>query len=128
MTHLIQSLDLVQATLCFTVLVFQGRLVYSPNYPGSSPFDLIYDIQQTYFFQTFDRDGSGKISADELRQMMHTLGERLTDDEIEDMIREADEDGDGQIDYRGKLTASVLIQPTSISLCYLLISVEFPVV
>ena len=35
--------------------------------------------------------------------MMQTLGERLSDDEIEDMIREADIDGDGQIDYRGRL-------------------------
>ena len=53
-------------------------------------------------FRTFDKDGSGRISADELRQVMHTLGETLTDEEIEDMIREADTDGDGQINYQGK--------------------------
>ena len=30
---------------------------------------------------------------------MANLGEKLTDDEIEEMIREADADGDGEVDY-----------------------------
>ena len=30
---------------------------------------------------------------------MQNLGERLTDDEINEMIREADDDGDGEVDY-----------------------------
>lgn len=55
-------------------------------------------------FHTFDLDHSGKISADELRKVMHSLGEALTNDEIDDMIREADIDGDGQINYEGTHT------------------------
>ena len=35
---------------------------------------------------------------------MHSLGERLTDADIEEMIREADIDGDNQIDYEGSTT------------------------
>lgn len=46
-------------------------------------------------FKVFDKDGSGKISAAELRQVMHNLGEKLSDGEVEEMIREADTDGDG---------------------------------
>lgn len=46
-------------------------------------------------FKVFDKDGSGKISADELRQVMHNLGEKLSDQEVEDMIKEADTNGDG---------------------------------
>ncbi|KAF9992545.1 hypothetical protein BGZ80_010803 [Entomortierella chlamydospora] len=44
-------------------------------------------------FKSFDKDGNGYISPDELRQVMTSLGEQLTDIEIEEMIREADENG-----------------------------------
>ena len=49
-------------------------------------------------FDVFDKDGSGTISADELRQVMKSLGENLTDEEIDEMIREADKDKNGTID------------------------------
>lgn len=35
----------------------------------------------------------------QLRNVMINLGERLTDDEAEQMIREADLDGDGRVSY-----------------------------
>eukprot|EP00923_Selenidium_pygospionis_P035350 GHVN01061684.1.p1 GENE.GHVN01061684.1~~GHVN01061684.1.p1 ORF type:complete len:152 (-),score=37.37 GHVN01061684.1:188-643(-) len=50
-------------------------------------------------FKVFDRDGNGFISAAELRHVMTNLGEKLTDEEVDEMIREADVDGDGQINY-----------------------------
>ena len=50
-------------------------------------------------FKVFDKDGNGYISAAELRHVMTNLGEKLTDDECDEMIREADIDGDGQINY-----------------------------
>merc|ERR1711916_175482 len=50
-------------------------------------------------FRVFDKDGNGFISAAELRHVMTNLGEKLTDEEGDEMIREADVDGDGQINY-----------------------------
>jgi len=45
------------------------------------------------------KDGNGYISAAELRHVMTNLGEKLSDEEVDEMIREADVDGDGQINY-----------------------------
>ena len=39
------------------------------------------------------------MSCLQLRHVMINLGEKLTDEEVEQMIREADLDGDGQVDY-----------------------------
>lgn len=46
-----------------------------------------------------DKDGSGKIDATELRNIMLSLGENLSDEEVNQMIKEADLNGDGEIDF-----------------------------
>ena len=50
-------------------------------------------------FKVFDRDGNGLISPNELQHVMTSLGENVTADEVEEMIKEADLDGDGHINY-----------------------------
>ena len=52
--------------------------------------------------QIFDKDSNGYITASELKYVMHNLGEKLTDEEVDEMIKEADLDGDNQINYDGK--------------------------
>ena len=51
-------------------------------------------------FKVFDRDGNGKISAHELRYVMLSSGEDLTEQDIQEMVMEADIDGDGFIAYQ----------------------------
>ncbi|KAG0547651.1 hypothetical protein BDA96_01G098500 [Sorghum bicolor] len=50
-------------------------------------------------FEVLDKDQNGFISPIELRTVMTNLGEKMTDEEVEQMIREADTDGDGQVNY-----------------------------
>merc|ERR1740139_1540782 len=65
-------------------------------------------------FKVFDRDGNGFISAAELRHVMTNLGEKLTDEEVDEMIREADVDGDGQINYE-EFTTLTLYDPFTVT-------------
>lgn len=62
----------------------------------------IADLAAQEAFKVFDRDNNGYISAAELRHVMTSIGEKLTDDEVDEMIREADQDGDGRIDCEQK--------------------------
>ena len=50
-------------------------------------------------FRKFDRDGNGFISASELAYSMAKMGHPLTVTELGEMIREADMDGDGRINF-----------------------------
>ena len=50
-------------------------------------------------FKIFDKDGNGFITSQELRHVMTHLGEKITEDEADVMIKEADLDGDSRINY-----------------------------
>jgi calmodulin len=50
-------------------------------------------------FKVFDYNGNGYITVQELRNVMLTLGEYLTSDEVDELVKEADLDNDGQINY-----------------------------
>lgn len=50
-------------------------------------------------FRVFDKHNRGFISASDLRAVLQCLGEDLSEEEIEEMIREVDVDGDGRIDF-----------------------------
>ena len=58
-----------------------------------------FDEELKEAFKVFDRDQNGFITSHELRHTMTNLGDNLTPEEVEEMIKEADLDNDQQIDF-----------------------------
>ncbi len=54
-------------------------------------------------FRVFDADGSGSISVAEFKDAALEMGEIFSEEEVDEMIREIDIDGDGQINYEGRV-------------------------
>lgn len=59
------------------------------------------EIQQTIYnaFVCFDADGSGYITKDELGGALTASGDAPTETQLDEIIKEADQDGDGKINY-----------------------------
>jgi len=52
-------------------------------------------------FQAFDLDKNNYIGISELKHVLTLIGERVTDEEVDEMIRLADTDGSGQVSFDG---------------------------
>nr|BAA86916.1 troponin C-short [Mizuhopecten yessoensis] len=50
-------------------------------------------------FRVLDKEKKGVIKVDVLRWILSSLGDELTEEEIENMIAETDTDGSGTVDY-----------------------------
>ena len=57
---------------------------FSPSLQGTDPEDVIKNA-----FGCFDEDNVGLIHEDRLRELLTTIGDRFTDDEVDEMYREA---------------------------------------
>lgn len=62
------------------------------NYLGS-----IDEVRKV--FNKFDKNGDGKISADELKDVLRSLGSKTSPEEVKRVMDEIDKDGDGYIDF-----------------------------
>ena len=50
-------------------------------------------------FDTFDTNGDGLVSIEELLELMDQIGENMSRAEAEDALRRGDTDGDGQLSF-----------------------------
>lgn len=62
--------------------------------------DAEHERKMVEAFKFFDKDNSGYITAEELRSVLDSIGEKLSKAEIEEIIRQADVDGDHTINYQ----------------------------
>jgi calmodulin len=51
-------------------------------------------------FRIFDKEGRGYIGAEDIRHLLLMLGESMTEEEVEEIITQADMDGDGKVSYQ----------------------------
>lgn len=59
--------------------------------------DVVKEMQ--HVFDNFDGNADGLITAEDLGSIMRSLGESPSDEELKEMIREADPDGSGSVDF-----------------------------
>mmetsp|Transcript_40311 Transcript_40311/g.61513 ORF Transcript_40311/g.61513 Transcript_40311/m.61513 type:complete len:176 (-) Transcript_40311:66-593(-) len=71
---------------------FIAACMYSQDYSEER------QIKQAFMY--FDKDNSGTISSDELRQCLQSEDQTLSDDEVNALISEVDTNQDGMIDYK----------------------------
>ena len=71
---------------------FIAACMYSQDYSQEK------QIKQA--FQYFDKDNSGTISAEELRLCLQSEDQTMTDEEVNKLISEVDQNQDGLIDYK----------------------------
>merc|ERR1711976_119049 len=50
-------------------------------------------------FRVLDKEKKGEVNVNELRWILKSLGDDLTEEDIDDMIADVDTDGSGWVDY-----------------------------
>lgn len=55
-------------------------------------------------FRIYDKEGNGYITTDVLKEILHEIDPELTNDDLDGIIEEVDEDGSGTLDFDGKCT------------------------
>ncbi|XP_065177155.1 myosin regulatory light polypeptide 9-like [Sycon ciliatum] len=68
--------------------------IFGEKLNGTDPEDVIRNA-----FACFDEGGTGFIHEDRLKELLMTMGDRFTEDEVDDMFRSAPIDSSGNFDY-----------------------------
>ncbi|KAH0468914.1 hypothetical protein IEQ34_002146 [Dendrobium chrysotoxum] len=107
MIAIMKSIGRSPSNIEFTDIINHIDFDFRGNFDLTELFNLTTEIVEEInkedelkeVFKVFDRDQKGFISATELKNVLISLGEKLTDEEAEQMIKEADFDGDGKVNY-----------------------------
>ena len=61
-------------------------------------------------FRLYDKEGNGYITTDVLREILRELDDKITPDDLDQMIEEIDSDGSGTVDFDGEFRGRRLRQ------------------
>ncbi|EEC03752.1 myosin regulatory light chain, putative [Ixodes scapularis] len=70
--------------------------IFGERVSGTDPEDVIRNA-----FKTFDKSGTGKISQKDLKKSLMTWGDKFQEAEVDEVLKEAPVDRDGNIDIEG---------------------------
>jgi calmodulin len=65
-------------------------------------------------FQMMDKSGTGNLNKTDFKTAMTQFGENFSDAEVDEMFKEADVDGDGEINYEEFLKVMVSGECTAV--------------
>ena len=68
----------------------------------SATFELPSSDELIRSFKQFDTNGDGVLTHDEIKKVMKASGQPCSDKAVREMIRAADKDNDGKVNYEGK--------------------------
>ena len=79
-----------------------GKLTYEEllNMINSRSKEIDAEDELIEAFRIFDKEGKGYIGAEEIKHLLLMLGESMSAEEIEEIITQADIDGDGKVSYQ----------------------------
>ena len=78
-------------------------------------------------FRVFDKEGNGFISTAELAAVMTNIGEVLSQEETEELVAEADIDGDGNVNYE-EFVAMIFREASGYYCCLFMYNIVLSVV
>ncbi len=67
----------------------------------------MHGINPPQLFKSIDEDGSGTVTIDELRKAFLRYGTKLSEEDLQVLMRAADLDGDGTINYEEFVACTV---------------------
>jgi Ca2+-binding EF-hand superfamily protein len=89
---------------------FPGERLFSLNEiqtiiaTKAPPFETEENLKEA--FSIFDKDGNGYVDVKEIRHVLVHLGEKLKDDQVDEMLRDVEISGDNQFNFEGNFFTS----------------------
>lgn len=65
----------------------------------AAPKDALFEQKVKAAFKVFDKDGLGYVGTKEMKSILSTIGEPLSEEDLKELIKEADPNGEGTINY-----------------------------